>query len=213
MKRDKKRIALTIALLCFVGAAIFHIETESRAESLQPEIAKKILRFHIRANSDEELDQKLKLEVRDAIGELLGEELTKVNDLEESKAVVTEYLPQIIETAQEVIAEEGYAYTVDAYLTTTSFPEKTYGDYTFPAGEYEALEVEIGEGAGHNWWCVLYPNMCFRGSVYEVVEEDAKEELREVLTQEEYDAVFTEGNYEVHFFLADWFEKLTDTHK
>lgn len=208
MRRDRKRIKIIAAAVLVAGAALTHMTAESRAENLQPEIAKKILRFHIRANSDEELDQELKLEVRDAIGNLLGEKLNGVSNLEESKAVVTENMPQIIETAEEVIAAEGYAYTVDACLTTTSFPEKTYGDYTFPAGEYEALEVEIGEGAGHNWWCVLYPNMCFRGSVYEVVEEDAGEELREVLTQEEYDAVFTDGNYEVRFWLADWFEKL-----
>lgn len=208
MRRDRKRIKIIAAAVLVAGAALTHMTAESRAENLQPEIAKKILRFHIRANSDEELDQELKLEVRDAIGNLLGEKLNGVSNLEESKAVVTENMSQIIETAEEVIAAEGYAYTVDAYLTTTSFPEKTYGDYTFPAGEYEALEVEIGEGAGHNWWCVLYPNMCFRGSVYEVVEEDAGEELRQVLTQEEYDAVFTDGNYEVRFWLADWFEKL-----
>lgn len=208
MRRDRKRIKIIAAAVLVAGAALTHMTAESRAENLQPEIAKKILRFHIRANSDEELDQELKLEVRDAIGNLLGEKLNGVSNLEESKAVVTENMPQIIEKAEEVIAAEGYAYTVDACLTTTSFPEKTYGDYTFPAGEYEALEVEIGEGAGHNWWCVLYPNMCFRGSVYEVVEEDAGEELREVLTQEEYDAVFTDGNYEVRFWLADWFEKL-----
>lgn len=208
MRRDRKRIKIIAAAMLVAGAALTHMTAESRAENLQPEIAKKILRFHIRANSDEELDQELKLEVRDAIGNLLGEKLNGVSNLEESKAVVTENMPQIIETAEEVIAAEGYAYTVDACLTTTSFPEKTYGDYTFPAGEYEALEVEIGEGAGHNWWCVLYPNMCFRGSVYEVVEEDAGEELRQVLTQEEYDAVFTDGNYEVRFWLADWFEKL-----
>lgn len=208
MRRDRKRIKIMAAAMLVAGAALTHMTAESRAENLQPEIAKKILRFHIRANSDEELDQELKLEVRDAIGNLLGEKLNGVSNLEESKAVVTENMPQIIEKAEEVIAAEGYAYTVDACLTTTSFPEKTYGDYTFPAGEYEALEVEIGEGAGHNWWCVLYPNMCFRGSVYEVVEEDAGEELRQVLTKEEYDAVFTDGNYEVRFWLADWFEKL-----
>lgn len=181
------------------------------ADSLQPEIAEKILRFHIRANSEEEVDQELKLKVRDAIGSLLGEDLTKVKSLEESKAVIEEKMPLIIETAKHVVVEEGYSYEVDACLTTTDFPEKTYGEYTFPAGEYQALEVVIGEGEGHNWWCVLYPNMCFRGSVYEVIEEDAKEELQEVLTTEEYEAVFSEGNYEVRFRLVDWLENLTDS--
>ena len=186
---------------------------KNTAASLQPEIAEKILRFHIRANSDEELDQELKLKVRDAIGILLGEDLTNTKNIEESKEIIQEKIPQIMETAKEVIVAEGYSYEVDAYLTTTYFPEKTYGDYTFPEGEYQALEVVIGEGEGHNWWCVLYPNMCFRGSVYEVVDEGAKEELQEVLTTEEYEAVFSEGNYEVRFWLADWLENLMESYQ
>ncbi|MGN0350016.1 MAG: stage II sporulation protein R [Roseburia sp.] len=186
---------------------------KNTAASLQPEIAEKILRFHIRANSDEELDQELKLKVRDAIGVLLGEDLTNTKNIEESKEIIQEKIPQIMETAKEVIVAEGYSYEVDAYLTTTYFPEKTYGDYTFPEGEYQALEVVIGEGEGHNWWCVLYPNMCFRGSVYEVVDEGAKEELQEVLTTEEYEAVFSERNYEVRFWLADWLENLMESYQ
>lgn len=186
---------------------------KNTAASLQPEIAEKILRFHIRANSDEELDQELKLKVRDAIGVLLGEDLTNTKNIEESKEIIQEKIPQIMDKAKEVIVAEGYSYEVDAYLTTTYFPEKTYGDYTFPEGEYQALEVVIGEGEGHNWWCVLYPNMCFRGSVYEVVEEGAKEELQEVLTTEEYEAVFSEGNYEVHFWLADWIENVMESNQ
>ncbi len=72
-------------------------------------------------------------------------------------------------------------------------PVKTYGDYTFPAGKYRALQITLGKGEGHNWWCVLYPNMCFQGSVYEVMDESSGEELREVLTQEEYADVFDSG--------------------
>lgn len=80
---------------------------------------------------------------------------------------------------------------------THRFPGKTYGDYTFPEGNYEALEITLGDGAGHNWWCVLYPNMCFRGSVYEVVEDEAKENLKEVLTPDEYESIFDSGKYEI----------------
>ena len=68
-----------------------------------------------------------------------------------------------------------------------------------------ALKVNLGESRGHNWWCVLYPNMCFRGSVYEVVEEDAKESLREVLSEEEYEAILREGNYEVRLKFLEYF--------
>lgn len=172
-------------------------------EEMQKEIAEKILRFHVLANSDVEQDQELKLKVRDAIGAYLSEPLKEVENLEECKALVSEELPQIVAVADETIEEAGYSYTTTAQITTTDFPEKTYGDYTFPAGEYEALEVTIGAGEGHNWWCVLYPNMCFRGSVYEVVEEDAKESLKEVLTPEEYQEVFTGGEVEVRFKVVE----------
>lgn len=206
----KKKIMIWIAgfLAISLLGGIRQEEKRSNAQMMQPAIAEKILRFHVRANSDTEIDQNLKLKVRDAIGTLLGEELKKKTQLQQSKEFVQEMLPQIESTAEAVLREEGYAYETDAHLTTTYFPEKTYGEYTFPAGEYQALEVLIGEGKGKNWWCVLYPNMCFRGSVYEIVEEEAKEELQEVLTTEEYEAVFQKGNYEVRFFLADWFENL-----
>ncbi len=204
MKRYQRVLILT-GICCMgilsMAAAKYH---RVKAESLQPEIAQKILRFHIRANSDEEVDQELKLKVRDAVGALMGEALQGSGTLEESREITEKKLPEIISCAQDLIWEEGYTYGVEAYLTTTYFPEKTYDAYTFPEGEYEALEVNIGKGEGHNWWCVLYPNMCFRGSVYEVAQDEAKEELQEVLTPEEYSAVFSEGNYEIRFFLLDW---------
>jgi stage II sporulation protein R len=93
-----------------------------------------------------------------------------------------------------------------AHITHTEFPEKSYGSYTFPKGEYEALQIIIGEGAGQNWWCVLYPNMCFRGTVFEVVEEEAGEALREVLSPWEYADVFDSGDVEVEFKIFEFLE-------
>lgn len=149
------------------------------------------------ANSDDEEDQNLKLAVRDAVGSYMQKKLTGVEDLEECEQIVNGNLDQIREVAAETIAQNGYDYDVTAELEYTSFPVKSYGSYTFPAGEYEALRVVIGEGKGHNWWCVMYPNMCFSGSMYEVVDEQAGEKLREVLTTEEYEKVLAEGNYQI----------------
>ena len=87
------------------------------------------------------------------------------------------------------------------------FPEKQYGSYTFPGGSYKALQITLGEGEGHNWWCVMYPNMCFAGSVYEVVEEDAKRELKAVLTPEEYEELMAESQISVKF---KYWEKLKE---
>ncbi len=183
-------------------------DSDSAEESLQASIATKILRFHVLANSDSAEDQALKLLVRDAVGAYLEPLLSESSNLTETEAIVTSNMQDIEATAEAVIGEEGYDYSVSACLAWVDFPEKTYGDYTFPAGEYEALELVIGDGAGQNWWCVLYPNMCFRGSVYEVIDEDAEEELRQVLTPEEYEEVFSSGEVEVRFRLLDFIRNI-----
>lgn len=170
-----------------------------KREELQHGIAEKVLRFHVLANSDTEEDQQLKLAVRDAVGSKMSELLAGAESKTACEAVVLAQMDEIEKTAEQVILEAGYDYEVEAFLDEVDFPIKTYGNYTFPAGRYEALEIVIGEGAGRNWWCVMYPNMCFSGSVYEIVEEEAGEELREVLTQEEYEKIFSDGNYEVQF--------------
>ena len=175
------------------------------ADPLQKSIAKKVLRFHVLANSDDNKDQILKKEVRDVIGSYLGPKLSNARSMDQTKEVVRSEMEHITSIAQQKVYEEGYDYPVSAALTHTEFPVKPYGDYTFPAGEYEALEVTIGAGEGHNWWCVLYPNMCFRGSVYEEVNEDAKTQLREVLSPEEYEDVIDSGQFRVRFRFLEWF--------
>ncbi len=181
-----------------------------KRECLQQELADKILRFHVLANSDSEADQALKLKVRDAVGGYMQEKMEQVGSLTECEAVVRNALPEITAVAEREIADNGYDYPVQAELAEIEFPVKTYGSYTFPSGSYEALEITIGEGKGHNWWCVMFPNMCFENSMYEEVDEDAKEALREVLTDEEYEAVLNSGNYRVRFkylsFLNRFFE-------
>ena len=114
-------------------------------------------------------------------------------------------MDEIVALAEKTLEDNGYTYGAAAELAHVQFPEKNYGDYTFPAGEYEALEVTLGKGGGHNWWCVLYPNMCFRGAVYEVVDEEADEALREVLTPEEYADVFDSGKLEIRFKFLEYF--------
>ena len=176
-----------------------------RKKIVQEQSAEKVLRFHVLANSNSEEDQKLKLQVRDAIGGLLQEKMAQVENREECEKFITEWIPKIEQTAAAVIEENGYDYSVCARLEETDFPVKTYGAYTFPAGRYEALRVTIGEGAGENWWCVLYPNMCFENSMYEVVDERGEKALREVLDEKEYEAVLKEGNYQIRLRILDFF--------
>ena len=117
------------------------------------------------ANSDSEADQNVKKQVRDAVGAYIEPYLLECENIEETRATVNDHMDEIIAVSKETLAANGFTYGASAELTHTDFPEKTYGDYTFPEGNYEALEITLGDGAGHNWWCVLYPNMCFRGSV------------------------------------------------
>lgn len=194
-KKTAERIlaALALAAVCAVGAA------RIGQQEFVKHLSNKIIRFHVLANSDSKEDQELKLKVRDAVGTLMQQELAGVEDKEESRRIIEEKLPEIRRIAGRVVAQEGYEYPVSAALCQVEFPEKTYGNYTFPAGEYEALQLTIGQGEGQNWWCVMYPNMCFFNSMYQVVDQEAEKSLERTLSAEEYQAVMEEGNYKVTF--------------
>lgn len=198
----RKKIFVLLGI-CIIG--IYFWIAVLGNDPLQPAIASKILRFHVLANSDSEVDQSIKEDVRDAVGNYLQPLLAESDSLDETKQIISENMDGIIAVSQDTLAEGGFDYSVTACITTTDFPEKSYGAFTFPKGEYEALQITIGEGAGRNWWCVLYPNMCFRGTVYEVVEDEAGEALREVLSPMEFADVFNSGRVELHFKFLEYF--------
>ena len=167
----KKIIITTIAIISLTAviAAKNHTpaaNTNSIActADMQKSIADKILRFHVLANSDSEADQNVKKQVRDAVGAYIEPYLLECENIEETRATVNDHMDEIIAVSKETLAANGFTYGASAELTHTDFPEKTYGDYTFPEGNYEALEITLGDGAGHNWWCVLFPPMCFTDS-------------------------------------------------
>ncbi|MCI8496144.1 MAG: stage II sporulation protein R [Lachnospiraceae bacterium] len=201
-------IGITLAVSALLLGGLW----QSNQQNMTQEIAQKVIRFHVRANSDAKADQELKLKVRDAVGAYMQPKLAGIFDIEMSRQTLKKSLSQIEETAAHVIAKEGYDYGVTAALTITDFPEKTYGDYTFPAGQYEALELVIGKGAGHNWWCVMYPNLCFFNSVYEVVDEEAERSLQQVLTKEEYQSLMEKKNYKVTSLLAERIREIFENH-
>lgn len=195
MQRNIWFAATIIGLLAtvLVGAVRIHTlkrekETvQTRLENeVQQGIAKEIFRLHVVANSDTEEDQDLKLHVKTKIVDYLEGVLGEDRSLEATREAVVTHLDEIQAAAGQVIADEGYDYPVAAAVEKTYFPDKTYGDCTFPAGEYEALNVKIGEAKGHNWWCVLYPSLCFLDESHGIVSEEKKEDLKEVLTEEEF---------------------------
>lgn len=199
----KKSIFLFILALLFV-LGVYKITS---VHQVQMQVADKVLRFHVLANSNRSEDQELKLAVRDCVGTYVREELAPADSLEESCQLLNQHLADIEACAMEVIREQGYDYTVTASLETCFFPEKTYGRAVFPPGNYKALRVVIGEGSGRNWWCVLYPNLCFSGNLYQVDETSGAEELQKVLAPEEYKMIMENKEYQISFRLQELWEK------
>ncbi|MBM7854582.1 stage II sporulation protein R [Desulfohalotomaculum tongense] len=132
---------------------------------VQQEYAKELIRFHIIANSNTIEDQILKLRVRDAVVTEMKERFADIDNKEEALIVTRESFDDIKKIAQEQVTKAGKDYKVEVMLGDYLFPTKTYGDITLPAGRYRALRVVIGEGRGHNWWCVLFPPLCFVNGV------------------------------------------------
>lgn len=149
-----------------LGVAVFVILLEFQADEangldMQKSIAGKVIRFHVIANSDSAKDQELKFMVRDKVMDYTKDLLAESGSLAESENILMEHESEILTIAQNCVTEAGYDYTVTAGMEHTYFPVKSYGEYAFPAGEYEAYCIRIGTSKGKNWWCVLYPPLCF----------------------------------------------------
>lgn len=156
-----------------------------------------IIRFHVRANSDSKEDQELKMAVKEDVVTMLKPMLEHCDSVEQSKNVIVSNLQNIYITAVNTIVEQGYDYEVKVYVTEEEFPAKTYGDLTFPEGNYQALRIDIGEAKGHNWWCVMYPPLCFIDESTAVVSMDGKELLKKNLTDEEYRKLFANPEVDI----------------
>lgn len=154
---------------------------------IQPEIAEHVLRFHIRANSDEQMDQDVKLQVKAAVIAYLQPFLQEVDSAEEAGNLIRKHLPQIESLIEKQLEETGASETFQISIQQEYFPRRTYGDCTFPAGIYNAVVIALGEGCGQNWWCMIYPGLCFLDETYAVVSEEKKEELSQMLTEDAYE--------------------------
>ncbi len=165
---------------------------------VQAGIASNIIRFHVRANSDTDTDQQLKIKVKNEVVSYIKPFLENSPSIDASREILSQHIEDIKDTALDTIHKEGFNYNVNVYFEQSYFPMKTYADVTFPPGEYEAFRIDIGEANGKNWWCVLYPPLCFVDSVYGELPESSKEELKNVLTDDEYNAI-TDVQYKYKF--------------
>lgn len=152
-----------------------------------------ILRFHIRANSDSVQDQILKLELKDYTLAMINPIMEEASSLEKAEELILAKMPYIKTQLEAYTQKAGYSYEVEIYFTEEYFPIKQYGDITFPAGQYKALRIDIGEKEGQNWWCVMYPSLCFLDATHAVLSEEGKDTLKELLTDEEYEALMKDN--------------------
>ena len=182
-------LAATI-MLVIAGGRLY---SDSEERQLQKGIASNIIRFHVRAESDSKEDQWLKLQVKEAVLAYISPVLSKSQSVDESRQLLYNESENIRNVAAATLRSLGDESDVNVYFENCYFPMKKYGDMTFPPGEYEAFRVDIGEAQGKNWWCVLYPPLCFVDAVYGEVPEESKEELKGVLTEEEYSMVSGEN--------------------
>lgn len=152
---DEKKCAICLGLVIVMGIMLFYTYTGGSAANEH----EGIIRLHVIADSNRAKDQALKLKVRDAVIEYM-EKQDDLDDADETREYLKNNLDRFETIANGVIASEGYDYTASADLGVRYIPQKTYGDITFPAGSYEALNITLGSGRGENWWCVLFPPLC-----------------------------------------------------
>lgn len=173
------------------------------ADRTQQQLSDKVLRLHVLANSDSEADQALKRKVRDSVLETASAILADCPDRETAEQRLSAALPEIEDAARARIAAEGGKQTVTAELRPTVFPTREYEDFTLPAGEYLALQVVLGEGEGHNWWCVVFPPLCA-----ETTSSLSQTAMAAGLTEEEVALITESDGYQLKFKAVELWEKL-----
>ena len=165
-------------------------KVEDEKDIFFEDISKKLIRFHVIANSDGQADQTLKLKVRDEVLKYIQPILKESESIEESREILNENNDEIINITEKVIMENGYDYKVGTTLSKEYFPVKSYGNITLPQGEYEAYRIIIGNGEGQNWWCVMFPPICFVDITKgEVAYEETEKEMKDVLNEKEFNMI------------------------
>lgn len=183
-------IIFGILVLIIIGECGLQYYTKKKVDKEIESISSKIIRFHVLANSDKESDQKLKLKVKDEVIKFISPKLKDSKSIDESRDILKKYDKEIKDIATNVIKKNGYNYSVSTSLTKENFPVKVYGNITLPQGKYEAYRVLIGDAEGQNWWCVMFPPLCFVDVTKgQVAYNETENRMKKVLTNEEYSLV------------------------
>ena len=183
---SKVKMVIILTILFFAYTTICAI---SYANDVSTDIANSVFRLHVIANSDSDIDQNLKYIVRDNLLEYMNTLCANCSSKEEAISLAKENIENFKKIALDTIKNEGFDYSVNVEIGNFEFPTKHYGDISLPAGYYDALKVEIGEAKGQNWWCVMFPPLCFVDASSGIVPEESKEDLENSLTDEEFSIV------------------------
>ncbi|MEG2221761.1 MAG: stage II sporulation protein R [Oscillospiraceae bacterium] len=171
----------------------------------QTQLADKVIRLHVLANSDTEYDQALKLRVRDRVVARAAEILETTDNRVQAKEKLTAALPELSQLAAAEIADCGYGYPVETELEETRFPTREYDGFTLPAGDYLALRVVIGSGEGHNWWCVVFPPLCMTAAT-----DLSQTAMASGLSEEDVGLITEETGYVLQFKSIELWERLQE---
>lgn len=204
MRLFKRFLLLIVLFLFYTFICAF-----SYASSVSSDIADNVFRLHIIANSDTDEDQNLKLIVRDNILNYMKEIASSVSSKEEAVEIITSHLDDFYNIAIDTIRNAGYDYDVNLSVGQFDFPTKEYGDISLPAGIYDALRIEIGEAQGHNWWCVMFPTLCFVDVSSGSLDEGSKGVLEDNLSDEEFSLISDDSaDVKFKFKVVEFFENI-----
>lgn len=196
-------------ILIFLFFLYISINAFSYASYVSEDISSSVFRLHVIANSDSTEDQNLKYIVRDKVIAYMSEINTASNKLDVIE-LAKEHLDDFQAIAKRTIQEEGYDYPVSVEIGNFYFPTKNYGDISLPAGDYDALRINIGDAKGQNWWCVMFPPLCFVNVTSGVVPEDSKNMMKQELSNESYHIISDTNSSEVKFKfkLIEWLQNV-----
>lgn len=198
MKKTILRIEASILVALVICCALNITAFSKQCDSIRD----KMLRMHVIANSDSDADQQLKLKVRDAVLTTGKEIFDGSVTADEAEEKILPHIDVLRQTALQVVKDEGYDYDVQITVQKEYFATRTYeNSVTLPAGYYTAVKVIIGEGAGQNWWCVMFPPMCLPAA-------DAECEISDVLTDDETEIVTGTQKYQFKFKIVEIIESL-----
>lgn len=211
MKKFNVGIITKFFILLFLLTIYILFSAYSYATSVSSGISESVFRLHVIANSDSEEDQNLKYKVRDSLLNYMNSLCSSTTSKQEAIDIAQNHIDDFYKIAQEVVPENGYDYSINITIGEYDFPTKHYGDVSLPAGTYDALRVEIGSASGQNWWCVMFPPLCFVDVSSGVVPDSSKETLQDNMSSEEYDLITDSDNsseLNVKFKIVELFENL-----